>query len=653
MPLDSGAPSVTEEELVLKRDVGWYGSFSMGYADVGADVFIALGLVTLYAGGRAPVAFLVAAVTYVATGLAYAELATTYPYAGGAHIYSMKAFNDLAGFVAGWAVMLDYTVDIALFSIASAGYLTYFLPPVFATGQVTVANLQVAWLGLVATLLVIFLLLLNIIGIRSSSLLNEVLVAVGISVQATILIVSLALNFSWNMFVQQLLHGGIGATLVNTDYVAGLANIPLQNFLVAVTLAMSSFIGIESIAQAAEETKKPHRWIPRANKLSIVFVLIFAIGLSVAGIGGIGPTALYSSNNINNPVTAMALAIPNLGAYLAPIVAFTGFSLCYVSTNTGIIGVSRVVFSMGRFRLLPRWFYKVHKVFRTPVRSILIFGAVGGLLALTGQLQLVANLYNFGALLSYIMVNISLIVLRNTEPDTYRSWKVPGELETHWRGKRIRVPPISVIGALSCTVIWLLIVIYHPLGRLLGVTWLFVGILGFLLYRRVIRLPALSRETGLQIKPSGYTMNALAFIRTPEDPDAVAEALKKALDPRFSLTLFNVIDPTHMTPAPGEIGHYDFLKRMEDAEREDLNEIAGKLRGEGFKVQVRIAVGPLLEVLRQEAESEANDSLILLKRKAAKGDVEKERLDSVYSVLSKYPGKLMVVRRVEVHDKRR
>ncbi|HEX4921553.1 MAG TPA: universal stress protein, partial [Candidatus Bathyarchaeia archaeon] len=130
-------------------------------------------------------------------------------------------------------------------------------------------------------------------------------------------------------------------------------------------------------------------------------------------------------------------------------------------------------------------------------------------------------------------------------------------------------------------------------------------------------------------------------------------ALKKALDPRFALTLFNVIDPSRMTPAPGEIGHYDYLKRLEDAEREDLNEIAGKLRGEGFKVQVRIVVGPLLEVLRQEAESEENDSLVLLKRKTVKGDVEKERLDSVYSVLSKYPGKLMVVRRVEVHAKGR
>src|SRR2546426_91811 len=636
--------ALAEEEQTLKRDVGWYGSFSMGYADVGADVFIALGLVALYAGGRAPLAFLVAAITYVSTGLAYAELATTYPYAGGAHIYSMKAFNDLAGFVAGWAVMLDYTVDIALFSLASAGYLTFFFPSIASSNEKV---------GLLAASLVIILLLLNIVGIRLSSLLNEVLVGLGIVVQSIILILSLGLNFNWGFFVQQVLNVGVDVPRAGIEYFLPNVHIPLEHFLVAVTLAMSSFIGIESIAQAAEETKKPHRWIPRANKLSIVFVLIFAIGLSVAGIGGIGATALSSSTNINNPVTGMANAIPNIGPYLAPIVAFTGFSLCYVSTNTGIIGVSRVVFSMGRFRLMPRWFYKVHRVFRTPVRSILIFGSVGGLLALTGQLQLVANLYNFGALLSYIMVNISLIVLRNTEPDTYRSWKVPGELDVRWRGKRIRVPPISVIGALSCTVIWLLIIVYHPLGRLLCVTWLFVGVLGFLLYRRVIRLPALSRKTGLQIKPSGYTMNALALIRTPEDPDSVAAALKRALDPRFTLTLFNVIDPGRMTPGPGEIGHYDYLRKLEDAEREDLNEIASKLRGEGFKVQVRIVVGPLLEVLRREAESEENDSLLLLKRKTVKGDIEKERLDSVYSVLSKYPGKLMVVRRVEVHAKGR
>ncbi len=628
----------------------------MGYADVGADVFIALGLVTLYAGGRAPAAFLVAAVTYVATGLAYAELATAYPYAGGAHVYSMKAFNDLAGFIAGWAVMLDYTVDIALFSIASAGYLTYFLPAAFAAGQVTVGNVPIALLGLLATVLVMFLLLLNVIGIRSSSFLNEVLVALGITVQATILVVSLALNFNLGSFVRQLLTGGFGPwerLILGVDYVGALTNLPLQNFLVAVTLAMSSFIGIESIAQAAEETKKPYRWIPRANKLSIIFVLIFAIGLSIAGVGGIGAKALSSPQNLANPVTAMAVAIPNVGQYLAPIVAFTGFALCYVSTNTGVIGVSRVVFSMGRFKLLPRWFYKVHSVFRTPVRSILIFGAVGAALALTGQLQLVANLYNFGALLSYMMVNASLIVLRNTEPETYRAWKVPGEITINLRKKRVRLPPISIIGTLSCTVIWLLIIIYHPLGRLLGATWILIGVVGFFAYRKLVELPVLSKETGKGIRPSGYTMNAMALIRTPEDPESVAEALKRALDPRFNLTLLTVIDPSRVTIPLGQTGHYDYLRRLEDAEEKDLEEIAGRLRQEGFKCQVRVAVGPLFEILREEAESEANDALLLIKRKTVKGDVEKERMDSAYAVLSKYPGKLMVVRRVEVRAKGR
>src|SRR5437879_417778 len=169
----------------------------MGYADVGADVFIALVLVALYAGGRAPLVFLVAAITYVSTGLAYAELATTYPYAGGAHIYSMKAFNDLAGFVAGWAVMLDYTVDIALFSLASAGYLTFFFPSIASSNEKV---------GLLAASLVIILLLLNIVGIRLSSLLNEVLVGLGIVVQSIILILSLTLNFNWGFFVQQVLN---------------------------------------------------------------------------------------------------------------------------------------------------------------------------------------------------------------------------------------------------------------------------------------------------------------------------------------------------------------------------------------------------------------------------------------------------------------
>jgi APA family basic amino acid/polyamine antiporter len=538
--------------------------------------------------------------------------------------------------------MLDYTVDIALFSLASAGYLSYFFPKDLQNTTV---------LGITAAVLVLWLLVLNVIGIRGSSLFNEALVGIGITIQSIVLVLSLALHFDWNLFLRDLLTLGVNQPQPGIDYVLPNVHLTLQNFIYAATLAMASFIGIESIAQAAEETKKPYRWIPRANKLSILFVLIFTIGLSIAGIGGIGAAGL--SGNITNPVTAMVVPIPLVGAYLAPVVAITGFALCYVSTNTGVIGVSRVVYSMGRFKLMPKWFYRVHPTFRTPVRAILIFGIIGAALAFAGDLQLVADLYNFGALLSYIMVNVSLIVLRNREQDTYRAWKIPGDIRLKLGDRHIIIPGVSIIGTLSCTVIWLLVVTFHPAGRLLGMTWLAIGLIGFVLYRKLIAVPIRSKETAKEIKPSGYMMNALALVRTPEDPDAVAEALKRALDPRFDLTLFNVIDPSLAKPGTGEVGHHEHLRRLEAAEREDLKEIADKLKAAGFRCRVRTAIGPLIEVLRQEAESEANDSIVLIKRKAVKGDVEKERIDSAYSVLSRYPGKLMVVRRVEVRGRKR
>lgn len=99
-------PEPKHEEVSLKREVGWLGSFAMGYADVGADVYVALGLVALYAAGASPIAFTIAAIAYVLTGLSYDELASTYPYAGGAQVYAMKGFNDFAGFLAGWMLLL-------------------------------------------------------------------------------------------------------------------------------------------------------------------------------------------------------------------------------------------------------------------------------------------------------------------------------------------------------------------------------------------------------------------------------------------------------------------------------------------------------------------------------------------------------------------
>ena len=393
--------STTTEEQTLRREIGWYGSFAMGYADVGADIYVAIGLVALFAAGASPLAFLIASVTYVATGLAYSELATTYPYAGGAHIYAMKAFNDLVGFVAGWAVMLDYTVDMALFSLASAGYLSYYLPWTKG-GHFVVAlfdmKLSIPFPGLIAAALIFALLIVNIIGIRESSLFNEILVSLDLIVESIILISGFFLAFGLARFLGQLGTFGSPILHVNVAYSLPSLGVQEQNFIYGITLAMTSFIGIESIAQAAEETRRPDQWIPRANKLSIISVILFAVGLSVISMGMMGWQDLAAARN--DPIRAIAAHIPVIGPYLAPVVAITGFAICYVSTNTGVIGVSRIVFSMGRFDLLPRWFYKVHPKFKTPIRTIIVFGAIAIALALVGELTFVADLYNYGALLS-------------------------------------------------------------------------------------------------------------------------------------------------------------------------------------------------------------------------------------------------------------
>src|SRR5437879_4550513 len=120
------AADVPQDSHGLRRAVGVWGSYTWGYADVGADVYVALGIVMAAAQGATNVAFLFAGLVYVMVGLAYTELAAAYPMAGGGQFYVLRGLGDFWGFVAGWAVLLDFTIDISLFALASAGYINFF-----------------------------------------------------------------------------------------------------------------------------------------------------------------------------------------------------------------------------------------------------------------------------------------------------------------------------------------------------------------------------------------------------------------------------------------------------------------------------------------------------------------------------------------------
>ena len=593
--------STGREEHSLKREVGWYGSFSMGYADVGADIYIALGLVSLYAWGGAPLAFLAAASAYVATGLAYAELASTYPYAGGAQVYSMKATNDLMGFLAGWVIMLDYIVDIALFSMASAGYLFFIFPQLKAM-HVYLGPAKLGPMTIVSMTLIAFLIAINLIGIKESSRFNEAMVTPSLIIQLSILTLGFALAFSPALFWRQVKE--LGAPLHMEVAYNKWMSIRTQNMLYGLTLAMSSFIGIESIAQAAEETRRPHRWIPRASKLSVAVVLFFCLGMSVLALGAM-PLREFTAD-ISNPLSVLSSRIPYVGRHFSVLVAVTGFLVTLASANTGVIGVSRVVFSMGKFNLLPRWFYSVHPRTRTPVRTILVFGSMGALLTVLEKLERVADLYNFGALLSYIFVHYSLIALRNRDREAYRPWKAPVTV----RVRGVELPLVGVFGLASCTAIWLMVIAFHPTGRVLGFLWLAAGTVVYTLYRWSSKLPVASRLGAEMVAPGMVRFHTLVLVRLPEKLESIADLISRNISKNFTLHLMSIIDPSIMRPESVEA-----VRREAELE---LAQLATSLKRRGFSATYEVAIGEVFEKAAEEASKPIYDFVVVFKRRAAR-----------------------------------
>src|SRR5205814_4539892 len=183
----------------LRRDVSVWGSYMWGYAAVGADIYTALGIITLAALGLTPLAFLLAGIVFALVGLSYAELASAYPLAGGGQYFTLRGIGDLAGLVAGAAPVLDYTIDISLFTVVAFGYFNYFLPWVtlghpLTAFTVTLGPIHLASLWLVESVAGIVLLIwLNVRGIKVSTNFNEIIGTVAIVAQSVIVLAGFGL----------------------------------------------------------------------------------------------------------------------------------------------------------------------------------------------------------------------------------------------------------------------------------------------------------------------------------------------------------------------------------------------------------------------------------------------------------------------------
>ena len=495
-----GAPF--SEQPTLRRALTPWGSFAWGYSDVGADIFVGLGLVLGAAAGASNIAFLFAGLVYVCVGLAYTELAAAYPVAGGGQYFVLRGLGDIFGFIAGWAVLLDFTIDIVLFAWSCIDYLSKLLPVIAFTVHPWMHFLVV--FGVIAGLAT-----LNMIGVRESSAFNEIVSGLDVVSETAILFFGFLFAFRPEI-------------LVHTMTVDWPTPFNLMN---GTSLAIISFVGLESISQAAQETQKPASVIPRTSISLILTILIFALAYSNLALGlqpwtPIPPDVhghaqalwqyLGSEENNGAAVQVLASLIPYYGALAALYVPLLGAILLLISSNSGVFGSSRIAYAMSKSQLLPSLFQKVHPKFRTPAVSIgvfcgfalleLVFAALPSLShgvkdiyarLFHGEdgITFLGDLYAFGAAASYSFVFIALIALRFKEPETPRRFKIPLNIPMRYRGTRVEFPIIGVVGFLGIGSILVFTLITHSIGRYAGPGWLICGLIVYMIYRKRKGLP--------------------------------------------------------------------------------------------------------------------------------------------------------------------
>jgi APA family basic amino acid/polyamine antiporter len=443
---------------------------------------VALGLVFGAAAGASNVAFLFAGLVYVCVGLAYTELAATYPVAGGGQYFVMRGLGDVFGFIAGWAVLLDFTIDIVLFAWACIGYLSHLIPALTATGHPV--NHFIAILFLIVGLAV-----LNIIGVRESTNFNGWVSALDVLSETAILFFGFLFSFDPQL-------------LVHTMQLDWPTTWQLMN---GTSLAIISFVGLESISQAAEETQRPASIIPRTSISLILTILIFALAYSNLALGmhpwhAVPPDAhghaqpfyafLGNADNNDKAVAILASNIPYFGAIASLYVPILGAVLLLISSNSGVFGASRIAYAMSRAHLLPSLFERVHPRFRTPAVAIGAFCGLGVVVHIFAALQgdnglnFLGDLYAFGAALSYTLVFIALIALRIKEPLAPRRFKIPFNVPLRHRGERVEIPIIGILGLFGIVAILTFVLITHDIGRIAGPTWVIIGLCGYFVYRR-------------------------------------------------------------------------------------------------------------------------------------------------------------------------
>jgi basic amino acid/polyamine antiporter, APA family len=573
-------------ERGLRRTVGVPGLFATAYGNVGSSIYYALGLVAAHALGLTPLVFIFAGGLFALTAKTYAEGASMFPEAGGSSSFARKAFNEIASFFAGWALTLDYIITIAISAFFVPHYLGAFFPGLrHNPGDIIGGAVVIAVLAA-----------LNIRGLRESANLNIFLAITDLLTQIALIVLGAVLIFDPSVLINQV-HLGTAPSY--------------RELIFALSISMVAYTGIETVSNMAEEAREPDTDVPR----TVNYVLLAVLGI-FAGISTISLIALPVTQDAaghfstqlgttykEDPVLGIVSGLP-LGHGLQTLfryyVAVLAATILVIATNAGLIGISRLSWSLAEHRQLPRVFASVHKRYHTPWFTIAFFSVLAMLLLIPGQTDFLGNLYSFGAMLSFTTAHVAIVALRFKEPDRHRPYRTPWNARV--RGQEIPLAPI--IGGIGTFTAWVSVVVLHTEARTVGVAWMVVGMTLYFVYRRRQGLdPRREYRLPRRAAPAGF--NELAY-RSALVPifgtDVSARALRKAARLAGEEAAVHAV---YVIEVPPQLSLDSGMEREEDLGRSVLDAArmgarAGKIKIRTSIIRTRNAGAALVDEARQQ-----------------------------------------------------
>jgi basic amino acid/polyamine antiporter, APA family len=454
----------------LQRVLDAPALFSVAYGEIASSIYVALGIIALHALGLTPEVLALVGALFLVVALSYAEGTTAIPETGGAATFVRRAFNDLAGFLTGWALFLDYLIVIALSAL--------FVPHYLGAAMNWESLEHNPWDVVVGVGVIMGVALVRLVR-RSAFYRYGIVVAVLDLLTQLMLVV---LGFAFLFSSEALTHGVSIGTHPTWHQIA-----------FALPLAMLAYTGLETVANLAEETREPGRDLPRSLFSGIGLVVLIYVAIALVALSAFparGGTTGLGTDWLRAPLMGIVDALGNhlpdgLDTALRMYVGLTGAVILLVAVTTSISGFTRLARSLGEHGQLPRAFGRLNRRTLVSPQSIVAAALISSALMIgtsfiKDDVAFLASLFSFGVLAAFTAAQLAVIRLRYSEPELPRPYRAPANV----RVRGVEVPLPAIVGSVATFAIWVAAMATHAGARYGGPAWLLAGLVVYGLVRR-------------------------------------------------------------------------------------------------------------------------------------------------------------------------